>query len=814
MTTTQLPVIQVQQEEYEVWRLWDDCLALQRDVEKEYTRLSSVARESPSDAMRPANRAASFVSLPFGSDRLSVSSDVHDAGVPKLTKKIILFRGITIEQRGDEFGSFLLALFASNHPIVIQVLRMPTVRDFFAWWKRDRDSSAQVASPGPSSGLTRTVSLGSVTGESKPGSRSTRPSTSSSPPPLPTRNPGRPIPRRPSTAPGGLRPSLFSPASRIPSPEPPPSKKTNGLRIDTNGLFPSSSTLAPQSASSLLTVDPLATATSGRSPPPQQTPSNASNGIANRPRSNSPERYDCSEHDASPSTNTSRAGARASRPRTLNLPPTVHSPVQEEEEEQLPRRQDLSMSQVTHSHEMATISREGPLGESTTRAVRRTRSPNQQHGAENRSGRVFEGFMRDFQIISPTQEEFSSVMMADTRPLRPGQTSGPPVSPIASSARSPNSVPSSPISGIGRDVPHMASVHRSVRPSSLLVAAEQFFGHTDREPMDQSPLEASRCWLSAPRADVGDPLSPKSHAESRAPRSPTHVLARKSFVEPRQNTNFPRVLYPLEEPDGGSASQSPVLSVGQDELVNLYMHGRGRSGSGSSHGSVSVRGSLQTLDTPPPSRRSSASFRPSFLDLTHTLLSLDEEPDTPLSLHCLTTVQVANPERSPGGPFQKASPGHFRLSRQVEPSSSANPIPMMFTAKAVHVPSGSAVLVKLPRNVVLEEVQARIAKRFHEVEALELSWSLPRSILQSDVHNKSLRRSALYCRNHLAPPSPPSPPSSPGRKLQHSPVDSPDLSYMHIVTQADWARAVASIGSGEKMSLRIFEEERCPTSAI
>jgi len=135
------------------------------------------------------------------------------------------------------------------------------------------------------------------------------------------------------------------------------------------------------------------------------------------------------------------------------------------------------------------------------------------------------------------------------------------------------------------------------------------------------------------------------------------------------------------------------------------------------------------------------------------------------------------------------------LKRRPSKSSlrpTVNPVPMVFTAKVVHVPSGSAVFIKLARNVKLEEARTNIEKKFQEVESLELRLSLT---LQSTG------ALSLCYRNPLLSPS-----STTGRP-QSSGTDASDNSlYARISTEDDWAYAVASIGFGEKMALRIFEE--------
>ena len=185
----------VQPVEYDIWRRWEDCLKLQRLVEKEYTSLASERRaflaEQNFRRPYPSERAASFDSLPSGTNPLSISLDVHkrlptlskkpkklpshlqvidasysaiagedgvglaeaagaSGGVGKLTKakrRPSLFpvgsshtQALTAQARGEEFAAFLTALFRSKDYLIELVRASESVKGWFGWWKRDRDS--------------------------------------------------------------------------------------------------------------------------------------------------------------------------------------------------------------------------------------------------------------------------------------------------------------------------------------------------------------------------------------------------------------------------------------------------------------------------------------------------------------------------------------------------------------------------------------------------------------------------------------------------------------------------------------------------
>ena len=143
--------------EYEIWRRWEDCLHFQDTLETLYTQMAREKRArllahkgvkkdgvyTHEDPLRRHHRAASFESLPPGPDPHMIAKDLHDL-LPKLTKKGTLFRAsaATVEQRQQEFTALIEALWRSDDevPVLIQELRqMRIVRDFFGFWRRDKD---------------------------------------------------------------------------------------------------------------------------------------------------------------------------------------------------------------------------------------------------------------------------------------------------------------------------------------------------------------------------------------------------------------------------------------------------------------------------------------------------------------------------------------------------------------------------------------------------------------------------------------------------------------------------------------------------
>ncbi|KIP10511.1 hypothetical protein PHLGIDRAFT_33878 [Phlebiopsis gigantea 11061_1 CR5-6] len=140
---------------YEVWRRWEDCLWFQDVLEMEYKVMARTKRVRlqqgkgvKKDGMYiQSDQAASFDSLPPGPDANTIAKDVHDI-VPKLTKRGTLFRAgkETIEQRDREFKAMVERLWSDDVPMLIQELRdSRLIRDFFGYWRRDKDHDRKAA---------------------------------------------------------------------------------------------------------------------------------------------------------------------------------------------------------------------------------------------------------------------------------------------------------------------------------------------------------------------------------------------------------------------------------------------------------------------------------------------------------------------------------------------------------------------------------------------------------------------------------------------------------------------------------------------
>ncbi|KAG8886409.1 hypothetical protein FRB97_004944 [Tulasnella sp. 331] len=150
---------------YVIWRKWEDCLELQRTVEREFSYLSAKRRKQLGHDhlqglyLHGATRAASFESLPSGPEPLSMALDIH-THLPRLSKKTALFgrpSAALLSQRAEDFQFFIDALFTLHTPLMDEVLQQRAVRDWFGYWRRDKEGEAKgalaqgMAAPSPAS---------------------------------------------------------------------------------------------------------------------------------------------------------------------------------------------------------------------------------------------------------------------------------------------------------------------------------------------------------------------------------------------------------------------------------------------------------------------------------------------------------------------------------------------------------------------------------------------------------------------------------------------------------------------------------------
>ena len=197
--------------DYEIWRRWDDCLWFQETLEIEYSiqarekrrRLQQGKGVKKNGVYLNTKHAASFESLPPGPDPTSVALDVHDY-IPKLTKKTTLFRAnqATIDQRQQQFADFINAFFVPGLPVLMGELReSPAFRDFFGWWRRDRDFKRKFGPASPNNPETPTF-------DTVPFYLDTSNSSEFFPSPT-TLSPTSPLPRSKSTRSATVDPSTF-----------------------------------------------------------------------------------------------------------------------------------------------------------------------------------------------------------------------------------------------------------------------------------------------------------------------------------------------------------------------------------------------------------------------------------------------------------------------------------------------------------------------------------------------------------------------------------------------------------------------------
>ncbi|KAH9831614.1 uncharacterized protein C8Q71DRAFT_841304 [Rhodofomes roseus] len=147
--------------EYDIWRRWEDCLWFQEILESEYALMARQKRQrlaagkgvKKNGMYIHSDQAASFESLPPGPEASSIAKDIHEI-VPKLTKKGTFFKAsqATIDQRGKEFTAMMEALWGQDVPTLVKELRETRlVRDFFGYWRRDKDHDRKIATQRPSS---------------------------------------------------------------------------------------------------------------------------------------------------------------------------------------------------------------------------------------------------------------------------------------------------------------------------------------------------------------------------------------------------------------------------------------------------------------------------------------------------------------------------------------------------------------------------------------------------------------------------------------------------------------------------------------
>ncbi|CAG7855146.1 SubName: Full=Uncharacterized protein {ECO:0000313/EMBL:CCA68905.1} [Serendipita indica DSM 11827] len=210
--------------EYDIFRRWDDCLDFQRTLEGEYQFIAQRRRKGQpaldhhaKNTLYPAQRAASFDSLPAGPDPSSIALDVHEY-IPKLTKKSNLFRAnhSTVSQRGEEFKAMINALLDEDAHSTIRELRtVPIVRDFFALWRRDKEAERRSA---------KTASITSPPLPGAPTAPTVVPVVNTPPPPAPVlapkSGPAQSTPQRSPTL-NHLADFLHTPVTSVPkSPKP------------------------------------------------------------------------------------------------------------------------------------------------------------------------------------------------------------------------------------------------------------------------------------------------------------------------------------------------------------------------------------------------------------------------------------------------------------------------------------------------------------------------------------------------------------------------------------------------------------------
>ncbi|KZT53521.1 hypothetical protein CALCODRAFT_440036, partial [Calocera cornea HHB12733] len=122
-------------------RKWEDCLDLQRVLEGEVLTIDKARRkhgvEKPA-RLYPSDRAASFESLPCGDTQAFLLG--QDA-IPKLSRKSSLFKAsqAMLGKRQTEFGALIAWLFSAEHALADELRDTKPVREWFAYWRSDKE---------------------------------------------------------------------------------------------------------------------------------------------------------------------------------------------------------------------------------------------------------------------------------------------------------------------------------------------------------------------------------------------------------------------------------------------------------------------------------------------------------------------------------------------------------------------------------------------------------------------------------------------------------------------------------------------------
>ncbi|KZP00595.1 hypothetical protein CALVIDRAFT_281161 [Calocera viscosa TUFC12733] len=132
---------------FHIRRKWEDCLDLQRVLESEVVVLEKARRKHKEPSrLYPSDRAASFESLPGGDTQTWLLG--QDA-IPKLSRKSSLFKAsqAMISKRQTEFGALVAWLFGADSALAEDLRASRPVRDWFAYWRSDKECEGKVRPP-------------------------------------------------------------------------------------------------------------------------------------------------------------------------------------------------------------------------------------------------------------------------------------------------------------------------------------------------------------------------------------------------------------------------------------------------------------------------------------------------------------------------------------------------------------------------------------------------------------------------------------------------------------------------------------------
>jgi hypothetical protein len=840
---------------YEIWRKWEDVQEFERTLEREFARILYEKKKGLKAITKGfvyrAEKAASFESLPSGPDISTIAPDIH-VYLPRLSKKQSLFRPTTalVEQRADEFQALMEALFDSNEWIIMELLERPFVRDWFGWWRRDKDSARKTLDVAGKSmlgldnvhALTSHSSSGDLSIDSSPSSGSSRSSQvpveataglHHSPSPLQSTN-NRPQLSIDPTPPGlpqrqPLTPQVLSPA---PIPGPPPALGPPPMRSPPPFQPTATRPLQTQPRVQRRGGDSMdfdSTMSNFPMPPPSPGMSDAKRAaisafplrkgsnpsLSPLPPPSMPLPLPPTEH---PTVDLSKSDPNVGYPRSL-LP--ISGPV--------PRRNaTLPPPSLPPSQPLPDIPSE-------LSAVSRRPNPFPvSRDMSNRRGRIFLSAPSTPKTSEDSNNQPELPEMGDAL-VPPSSSPSPQVSESPSSSTATISIAVSrrrSSSEASQATPQQPNPMRTSSPLPLGTAKcmsqqslvpshhskDSFSSEielpylTPRLPLQFPKPNASKRSTSHFDSGVIDPFveetkdSTPRHRPARPPPPLIPPTLRRSFSSgsARRRSSDSAMLSNVGKA-GPPPSQPQHVVSDEDEL---------------DFGVVSGRLTEELIDSYFASP--STNFRP---------LKVKKKSGRPATADSANTGnrRQTSPYREPYSPggrvstqFLNRPPGQFHLPFSILTGGSLPPVvdilPEILTVKAVYAPADCIIVFRSPRNTPLHELQQRLKVKFFDAEHIALDWENGDVVL--GYRSPSNSNSSFLSGGLQTPTSPRSPmmpmtPLSARRSGRSDSVASTSSSGDHshvtfITTQEEWENAISACS--DKLTLHILDPKQYQTA--